>query len=262
MLFIKFGGSVLTDKNAPESLATDTLDTVAQQIATIRRDQPDLPLLIGHGGGSFGHYWAERYQTAQGIINDQSWWGVVRVADAMARLNRAVVHALIAANVPALGVQPLASARSAGRMITSIGHEQIATLLKHGIVPVVYGDVVLDDQQGCTIASTETIFAALAQHIPPTSIILVGEQAVFEADPRTNPDAQIIPLINSDNYHAIVDFLAGSHGVDVTGGMKSKVEAMWQLVNHLPNAKIIICAPAMLERAAADQPFVGTTIRL
>ncbi|MBP8251110.1 MAG: hypothetical protein KAX40_02015, partial [Herpetosiphon sp.] len=145
MLFIKFGGSVLTDKNAPESLATDTLDTVAQQIATIRRAQPDLRLLIGHGGGSFGHYWAERYQTAQGIINDQSWWGVVRVADAMARLNRAVVHALIAANVPALGVQPLASARSAGRMITSIGHEQIATLLKHGIVPVVYGDVVLDD---------------------------------------------------------------------------------------------------------------------
>ena len=95
-VFVKLGGSILTDKNAPEALSTTILHEVAQTLAAIRREQPNLTLLVGHGGGSFGHYWAEKYATAAGIHGPESWWGVARVADAMARLNRAVVAALLA----------------------------------------------------------------------------------------------------------------------------------------------------------------------
>jgi isopentenyl phosphate kinase len=261
-VFVKLGGSILTDKNAPEALATATLHEVARTLAAIRREQPDLALLLGHGGGSFGHYWADKYRTAEGIRGPESWWGVARVADAMARLNRAVVAALLEAEIPALGVQPLASAQASGGRITAIGHRQLAALLAGEIVPVIYGDVLLDAAQGCTIASTETIFAALAPHLQPRRIVLVGEEAVYDDDPRRNPAARPIARIDAANYAAVLARLGGSHGVDVTGGMRAKVEAMWSLASAAPELEIAICGPAALAAALrGDELANGTIIR-
>ena len=261
-VFVKLGGSILTDKNAPEALVTATLHEVARTLAAIRREQPDLTLLVGHGGGSFGHYWAEKYATATGIHGPESWWGVARVADAMARLNRAVVAALLEVGIPALGVQPSASAQASGGRITAIGHAQFSALLAGGIVPVVYGDVLLDTVQGCTIASTETIFAALVPHLQPRRIVLVGEEAVYDADPRHTPGARPIAQIDATNYAAVLAELGGSHGVDVTGGMRAKVESMWALASAAPELEIAICGPTALAAALrGDSLANGTLIR-
>lgn len=260
-IFIKLGGSILTDKNAPEALAPAALGEVCAMLAAYRRDHPADPLLLGHGGGSFGHYWAERYGTARGAASPDDWWGVARVADAMARLNRAVVGALLEAGIPAVGVQPMASALAAAGRIEQLGSAQVGLLLRHGLLPVVYGDVLLDSVQGCMIASTETIFAALTPALQPRSMILVGEEAVFDADPRANPQARPIPLIDRGNYAAVLERLGGSHGVDVTGGMQSKVKAMWQLASAAPDLDIIICGPGSLPAALrGDLLPNGTTI--
>ena len=259
-IFVKLGGSVLTDKNAPESLATATLHNVAQTIAAHRSQQPTTALLVGHGGGSFGHYWAEKYRTADGITHAESWWGVARVADAMARLNRAVVGALLDAALPAVGIQPMAAALAAGGQIQRIGHEQIALLLHSGVLPVIYGDVLLDSEQGCTIASTESLFAALVPYLQPTRMILVGEAAVFERDPRHNPNARAIGLIDRRNYADVLARLGGSHGVDVTGGMRAKVAAMWQLAATAPDLEIVICGPNDLAAALRGESLASGTI--
>ncbi len=259
-VFVKLGGSILTNKNAPEALATAALHEVVQTLATARREQPDLALLVGHGGGSFGHYWAEQYHTAAGIRGPESWWGVARVADAMARLNRADVGALLAAQIPALGVQPLAAAQASGGRITTIGHAQLSALLAGGMVPVVYGDVLLDTLQGCTIASTETIFAALVPHLQPRRIVLVGEEAVYDADPRHTPSARPIAQIDAANYAAVLAQLGGSHGVDVTGGMRAKVESMWNLACAAPELEIAICGPAALAAALRGDSLPNGTI--
>jgi len=259
-IFVKLGGSVLTDKNAPESLATTTLHTVAQTIAAHRREQPETVLLVGHGGGSFGHYWAEKYRTADGIIHAESWWGVALVADAMARLNRAVVGALLEAEIPAVGIQPMAAALAAGGQIQRIGHEQIALLLHNGVIPVIYGDVLLDTEQGCTIASTESLFAALVPYLQPTRMILVGEEAVFDRDPRHDPNARAIRLIDRRNYADALAHLGGSHGVDVTGGMRAKVAAMWQLAATAPDLEIVICGPNDLAAALRGESLASGTI--
>ncbi len=260
-IFVKLGGSVLTDKNAPESLATPTLEHVARQLAEFRQLQPEQPLLIGHGGGSFGHYWAERYQTHAGIVDSASWWGVVQVADAMARLSRAVVATLLAAHVPAMSMQPSASAQAAAGRLQTLAWRPLADLLQAGVVPVVYGDVVLDAQQGCAIISTEGMFAALATNLHPQRIILVGEQAVYTADPRSAANAEPIPLITSANYAAVLATLGGSHGVDVTGGMRAKVESMWRLATAVPGLEIVICGPEALLPALQGLPLpLGTLV--
>jgi isopentenyl phosphate kinase len=117
--------------------------------------------------------------------------------------------------------------------------EPVIQALKHGLVPVLYGDVALDRSQGGTIVSTEQIFAHLAQHLDPERIILVGTvDGVFEADPIQEPGAQRIREISAENWTTVRALLGGSYGTDVTGGMLAKVEEMIALVQQKPGLEV------------------------
>lgn len=238
LLFVKLGGSILTDKTRPEAVNSLALQTTAGAIAAFLRDNPGHGLLIGHGGGSFGHYWAERYATHRGVTDALGWQGFARVADAMGRLNRYVVHALLEAGVNAVSVQPSASALAHGGVLQQLDTAVIQRMLTVGLTPVVYGDVVLDQQQGAGIASTEHIFAYLAPQLLPRRIVLVGEQGVFTADPRHDPTASRIAYVTTANIETVLTQTGASHGTDVTGGMATKVREMWQLVQLVPGLEV------------------------
>ena len=55
LIFLKLGGSLLTDKTGTEALRADTLQRLAAEIAAARAADPQLRLVLGHGSGSFGH---------------------------------------------------------------------------------------------------------------------------------------------------------------------------------------------------------------
>jgi isopentenyl phosphate kinase len=105
--------------------------------------------------------------------------------------------------------------------------------LRHGLVPMIHGDVAFDSKQGCTIISTEAIFVYLARQLHPARLILVGEvDGVYDRDPVVDPAARRIPCITPASFARLKAGIGGSHAVDVTGGMLSKVEAMVRLVAH------------------------------
>ena len=99
-------------------------------------------------------------------------------------------------------------------------------------VPLLYGDVAFDERQGCTIVSTEELFAWLAQGMDVQRVVMVGQvDGVYDRDPMLNPDAVPVPRITPDSFERLRTQLGGSHAVDVTGGMLTKVEAMVALVS-------------------------------
>src|SRR3712207_3348857 len=204
LVFLKLGGSVLTDQTRPETLDEPVLAGIAQAIAGTLQAEPEMCMIVGHGGGSFGHHWASLYQTHRGVHDDHGWEGVARVADAMSRLNRAVVRHLLAAGVCALSMQPSASAIAVNGTLESMAVHTLSAALAAGLVPVLYGDVVLDLQQGAAIVSTEAIFGLLAPVLQPHRIVLVGEAAVYTADPRQDPSAERIPLIDETNIDDVL----------------------------------------------------------
>lgn len=211
---------------------------VAGAIARALQEQPSLRLLVGHGGGSFGHYWAARYTTHHGVVDAAGWEGVARVADAMGRLNRLVVAALLEVGVNAISVQPSASAVAEGGSLRQLETATLERMLGARLTPVVYGDVVLDDVQGAAIISTEALFTYLAPRLQPTRIVLIGEAGVFTTDPRHDPAAQRITEITSANITPVLQRVSGSHGIDVTGGMAAKVQMMWRLVQSVEGLEV------------------------
>jgi isopentenyl phosphate kinase len=58
--------------------------------------------------------------------------------------------------------------------------------------------------------------------------------------------------------------LGGSHGVDVTGGMRAKVEQALAMVRSIPGLTVVVCsglAPASLVAAICGAP-AGTRITM
>ena len=97
--FIKFGGSVITDKRIAESADHDAIARMAQAVATARTINPQLQLVLSHGSGSYGHVAAARYGIHKGLAADADWFGFAATSAAALRLNRLVVDALLAVDI-------------------------------------------------------------------------------------------------------------------------------------------------------------------
>ncbi len=236
LVFLKLGGSLLTDKTRAQALRSEVLERLVGEIAGALATRPDLRLLIGHGSGSFGHVIARKYGTRAGVRSPEQWRGYAETAVVAARLNRLVVEALAAGGVPALPVQPSASARCAGGELVFLDERPIRVALEQRLVPIVYGDVALDDRQGGTIISTEEIFGWLAARLAPQRIVLAGEvEGVLSADPANGQAGELIASITPETLPQWASVLGEARGVDVTGGMLTKVNAMMALVRQTPS---------------------------
>ncbi len=253
LTFVKFGGSVITDKTGQEAPDLPTIRRLASEVRAARERDSDMRLIVGHGSGSFGHTYAHHYGIHRGIAPGGDWMGFALTAAAALRLNRIVVDELLAAGVPALALQPSATLVSRDGALAEWDTAAVARALDRRLVPVVHGDVAFDTAQGSAIISTEQLLERLARTpgLQPGRVVLVGEAGVYTADPRADPRAERIPRIDSDNIAAVLRGAGGSHGVDVTGGMRGKVKLMWRLAESTPGltVQLIGAAPGLLARA-------------
>lgn len=265
LTFVKFGGSAITNKQGTEEPEREVIRRLANEVAEALTLCPTLSLLIGHGSGSFGHHYASQYGIHRGLGESEPWMGFALTANAVLRLNRLVTDALLEAGVPVLPLQPCAALRSAGGYIVSWDTTTLSHALARRMVPVIHGDVVFDTIQGCAIVSTEMLFAYLAKQpsFRPKRIILVGESAVYTANPHRDPQARPIPRITSENIGAVLQQVDASHATDVTGGMRSKIETMWRLVEDIPDLSVLIvgtAAGSLRQALLGDCSGVGTVI--
>ena len=261
VVFLKLGGSLITDKTRAYTARLDVITRLANEIRQALDAAPDLKLLIGHGSGSFGHWVARPHGTRQGVHTPAQWRGYAQVAAAAARINRIVVDALLEGGVPVLSVQPSASALCHAYVLEHMETYPIHTALSQGLVPLVHGDVAIDDVYGGTIISTEDIFIFLADEWVGqlSRILLLGEvSGVLDSH------GAVIPRITPADLPALRETLSGSGGVDVTGGMANKVARMIELTQHHPDTHVHILTgaePGLLTRALLDPALpVGTRI--
>lgn len=228
-MLVKLGGSLITNKSKPFTERKDVIERLTGEIHKAH-SKGKFRLIVGHGGGSYPHRPAHKYQTHKGIINDRSLRGIAEVQDAAAKLNRIVVEALIKAGENAVSVQPSAACVAEGGKIKEWYLEPVRMMLENDIVPAPYGDVGLDTKQGCCILSTEEILVYLANNLRADRIVIATSVGgVYTADPYKYPEAELIPEISGDNFAKIRKMLSGSKDVDVTGGMLHKVERMLDL---------------------------------
>jgi isopentenyl phosphate kinase len=257
LTFLKLGGSLITNKNTPRTPRTEVLARLMGEIAGAYAARPGLRLVLGHGSGSFGHVEAKKYGTRNGVNTAEEWRGFAEVQAAAGLLNRLVYDAARQAGLPVINFPPSASAICRDGVIHAFAVAPIRAALDHGLVPLVFGDVAIDEVRGGTIVSTEDVFRYLARKLKPKQILLAGD----EAGVLTRwPDGEVISEITSVQS---LSALTGSHAIDVTGGMASKVREMLALAAEMPGTEIRIFSGEVtgrLRKALTGKRVPGTLI--
>lgn len=260
LTFLKLGGSLITDKHRELTPQLGTIQRIAAEIHDAINAQPNLPLLIGHGSGSFGHAVAVKYQTQNGEKDQSYWRGFAAVWAAARELNQIIIESHSAAGLPVIAFPPSAAVISRNKELISWETSPLEMALAHQLIPVVQGDVVFDTEIGGTIFSTEQVFQHLCKVIQPGRILIAGlEQGVYFDHDKSD---QVIPRITPGNFKQLLPAISGAKAADVTGGMLSKVRLMLDLVSQYPALEVQIfsgMAAGNIEKALSGSKL-GTLI--
>lgn len=257
LVFLKLGGSLITDDRRYETPRPAAISRSAREIAAALQVRPDLQLVLAHGSGSFGHFVADKYHVREGNLQD--WRGFAEASAAAQRLNRLVTDTFLEEGLRVAAIQPSASARCHDGEVAEMAIEPLIELVRHGVAPVVYDDVAIDDKRGCTIISSDQILVYLAQHLCPQRIVIADEPAgVYSGDPQRDAVVRLIPEISSSNYGEVEHTLSTSFSTDMSGGMLTLVQMLYQLVREQPGLAVHIITgrrSRLIEQSLIDPSF-------
>lgn len=254
---VKLGGSVITDKDDDTPrVRAEVLQRLARELAQTRPRR----LVLVHGAGSFGHRIAQRTGLHQGLDGPDRLQAWAQTAWLQQVLSAEVCEALLDAELPAVACQASASAVLAGGALQRMDVEVARHIIDAGGVPVFGGVPAVDLRQGCGILSGDQIAPYLALALGIRQVIHGTDvDGVFRGDPKRGA-AEHVPHVHRGNWQQVAAGLGGAASVDVTGGMRGKVESLLEWARQGVRARIVDATrPGRLTAALAGEA-VGTAV--
>jgi len=217
LTIIKVGGSVVTEKAKRFTINKDNLRKISEDIARLYHE--GWSIVVVHGGGSFGHPVAALYRLNEGGIGGRKLYGFAETRYWMSVLNLRVVKALLDEDVPASSLQTSAVAFNDNKMLDYVNVEVVLEFVKRRIVPVLYGDVVIDKSLGASILSGDDLASTLAIKLNATSLVYVMGSGGIYSEPPSKPGAVLLRKITPSTKICV----GGVRGIDVTDGVRRKI---------------------------------------
>jgi isopentenyl phosphate kinase len=257
-IVLKLGGSVITNKEklaSPNLLAIERLaDEIFQANVT--------SLILVHGGGSFGHPVAKKYKINEGYGEPSQVKGFAETHRSMTKLNSLVIDALIRHDVKAVVVQPSSCVVTKAGRIKSMELKPIKRMLEMEIVPVLYGDAVLDSEKGFTILSGDQLVSSLAINFKASFIVMGGDvDGIYTGDPKMDSSAKLIPRFTLEDFETYKHEIKGSKVTDVTGGMLGKLQELIPAIERNIQTFIVNATkPLRIYKKLRGEKVIGTII--
>lgn len=234
LYILKIGGSVCTEKakNVCEA-KTALIGEIAKEIKQAMRKKK-FSLVLVHGAGPFGHRLVHDYGISNGVKTAKQIGGFVKTHESMNELNKIFIEQFISAGLNVFPIQPSACIIQSNKKIKKFDTTPIEGMLKLNIIPVLYGDMVLDEKLNASVVSGDAIIPFLAKKLGAKKVFFGTDVAgIFTADPKKVSKAKLIEKIHPRNFEEILVKVSGSNAVDVTGGMKGKLLELKQSLNGI-----------------------------
>ena len=231
-ILIKLSGEALADRQAKTILESDHLSSVAQAIKRIHDRGIQVSIVIGAG-----NIWRGKLARSIGIEPS--------TADYMGMLGTIINSLALQSALENAGVQC--------RVLSSIHVEQVAEnyIRRRAIRHLEKGRVVIfAGGTGSPYFSTDTTASLRAMEVHAQAIFMAknGVEGVYDKDPKTHPDAKLIPNMTFDDM------------------LNKKLEVMdLTAISLLKNSDIVIRVFDMNQEghleSVLDHSSIGTTIR-
>lgn len=224
LIFVKLGGSLITDKHTPYTPKLPTIKNLVGQIKEVERTHPDLQIILGNGAGSFGHYAATELHVAKGLTDESQKFGFAFVQAKVKELNSILVEDLLRQKINAVSIHPSSIMTAVGGKIRTVSVDALSGIVALGMIPVIYGDIVYDTKEGSHIFSTEDQFEILIPELMKRHFSIKKIIYLSIVDGVMDDKKKVIAEITQKTYPQIQQFLYKTEGFDVTGGMRHKIE--------------------------------------
>ena len=245
MILIKLGGSIITNKQKPLTPNISAINKIAAQLKKVRE-----PIIIVHGGGSFGHYWSVRYDMHTKPAK-YSKKGVAVVKNSMVELNKIILDSFLKNELNPYCLPPtdfMFSDKADAKKV-----KEIAKIAKDGLVPVSYGDVLWHGKNKFYILSGDRIMEILAKILKPRLAIFVLNVDGVYSDMKTKK--LLYEIKGQETAISEVE-------MDVTGGMTRKIkEAMMISKGGIDVFLVNGNKPERIVNAIKGKKFEGTIFR-
>jgi len=232
IVILKLGGSLLTDKNKPFSIREDIVKGSVRQIVDAKEK-----LILVHGGGSFGHPLAKKYSIMNGIDSTipNQVLGLTETHQSMNEFNSYLIKLFLENKYPVLSIQASSIFIKDSQEISASHMEVIETALDLNILPILYGDIILDKQGSFSIISGDQIILELCKNLDKYTISKViftmETDGIYINDNESGDDC----ILATECYYDQLDNLNLANlgqKIDVTGGIKGKINFIQKICNH------------------------------
>jgi isopentenyl phosphate kinase len=219
------------------------------------------PVVIIHGGGSFGHPVAKKFGIAGGFTSDRQVPGFAKTHQAMMDLNTIIVKAFLDAGVPAMSVSPSSFIATDDGRMSKVDFEIVGKLIVQGVLPVLFGDAVLDRKKGFSILSGDQLAVRIAVSLGASKIIFgVDVDGVYTSNPKLSPEARLIERLELEKIDGFVK-IGESLSTDVTGGMLGKISEARTVVGAGVEVQFVNATkPDVILKALKGEPVAGTIL--
>src|SRR5687767_12128747 len=183
-----------------------------------------MPVIIVHGGGSFGHYWSVKYDMhTKPAAYDAH--GVSVVHESMVALDQIIVNSMIRAGLNPYGIPP--SVFTAGHRPIVAKIKQVHAMAKSKALPMTFGDVVHMGGAKYSILSGDALMTILAKVLRPSRVVFATNVDGIYKDMDSK---ELLPEIRVEGKKSIA--FSKEPGADVTGGMQRKVTEAFKIAFH------------------------------
>jgi len=245
MILIKLGGSVITNKKKPLSPRKKSIDKIVRALKKI-----DEPIIVVHGGGSYGHYWSVKYNMHTKPANYNTH-GVSVVKNSMVELNKIILDSFLKNTLNPYCLPPTDFIFGNKPIIKKV--KEIEKIAKSNLVPVTFGDALWYGKKKSYILSGDRIMSILAKILKPRLCVFVLNVNGLYSDPKTK---KLIHELKGEKP------LILKSSKDVTGGMKRKVDEATKISKNGMNVFFVNGnKPERIVDAVKRKKFHGTLFK-
>ncbi len=239
----------MTDKSRKYSFRTRVAKRLLKEIKNSSVEE----YVIIHGGGSFGHPGAEKYNLNVEKPN-ASAEGISSVQLDMRRMNNHVLELMHERDMWGVSIPSGLITLFEDGKIQEINEDIIQRYLSLDAVPVTFGDVTIDKKRKVTICSGDDIALGLSD-LADRAIFVSDVDGIYKDGKLMEEfDESMLPLTPGD---VEVD----NDAVDVTGGMNKKVEKMMKISDSCETQIINGNEKDRLRKILDKEPVVSTEVK-
>ena len=239
------GGSIITDKEKPLTPRRKVVEKIAKNLKTIKE-----PIVIVHGGGSFGHYWSVKYDMHT-EPRKYDMHGVAIVKNSMIDLNRIILDSFVKNKSNPYSLPPTDFMSGNKPILKKV--KEIEKIAKAGLVPITYGDALWYGDEKTYILSGDKIMTYLSKILKPRlSIFALNEDGLY-SDLKTK---KLIYELKGESPEI------SENRMDVTGGMTRKVEEATKIAKMGVNVFFVNGnKPERIVKAVKNRKYEGTLFK-